>query len=88
MIEVHIDLNVRCGTGGQLTFSGVSDIQGDFIPHAGTSVLAVEPESNLAAPAVVVAFNAAAMLIYLAVAWREMKDKSLYHASFARDDVS
>ncbi len=79
IIEVEVDLNVRCGTGGQLTFSGFTDVRGDLIPAVGTMVLAVEPESDLATWAVVVAVNKAAALVYLAVAWREMRSREDFY---------
>lgn len=80
VFEVKIDFNVRCGVNGQLTFSGFTDVAGFGRLEPGMSVLAVEPESNLAAPAIVVAVNTGAGLVYMAVAWRELKDRSAYPA--------
>jgi hypothetical protein len=73
--RVAIDLNVRTGTGGQLTFTGFEDTVGDApVPRIGTSVLACETESGIEAPAIVVDRNDERRLLYLAVAWREFRD--------------
>lgn len=70
--KVNIDLNIR--VRGQLTYTGFEHIQGD-LPSVGDSVLAVEPEDGIQAPAIVVDLDEKRHLIYLAVAWREFTER-------------
>jgi hypothetical protein len=76
--EVKIDLGLRVGVNKQLTFSGFSDVTGFGRLEPGMSVLAVARDADLAAPAIVVAINTGAALVYLAVAWQELQDRSAY----------
>lgn len=74
MIRVRIDPNVR--VRGQLTYAGFEDVEGNTIPNVGESVLAVEPESGIAAPAIVTERVDEPKLLYLGVAWREFREFS------------
>ena len=73
-VRIEIDLNVRVGTGGQLTYSGYEDVQGGPVPDRGVSVVIFESESGVEAPAIVVDRDDERRILYLAVAWNEIRD--------------
>lgn len=77
MIDVLIDPALRVGVNRQLTFSGFTEVAGDHYPGVGTSVRAVRDRDGSTAPAIVVAVNEVAMLVYLAVAWSEFAPSEL-----------
>lgn len=77
-IEIDLHPRTRVGMNEQMTMSGYNDVHGEGHLVPGTSVLAVDRVTGLAAPAIVVGTNRAATLVYFVVAWREMKDRAEY----------
>lgn len=74
MIDVVIDPDLKVGVNQQITFVGFRDVAGETVPDVGTSVRAWDAKTGATAPAIVVAVNAVAMLVYLAVAWQEFAE--------------
>lgn len=71
MAVVIIDLNVR--THGNLTFSGLDEVDGAVA--VGAPVTVVEPESDLIGDALVERIDTSKGLIYLAVDWSSLHER-------------
>jgi hypothetical protein len=71
MTEIIIDLNAADEVG--LTCCGFADVRGEF-PQVGDLVLAREVEDNVVAEAVVARIDADRRVIYVAVAWRRLRE--------------
>lgn len=69
MSTVVIDLNVRLGHSE--TFSGLEDVTGPIA--VGDRVTAIETESGLTGPAYVTAIEPERGLVYLRIAWNQLR---------------